>query len=81
MNGLDWMTEPDERDARRGYTRVSLATVNDDNVGPGGILRTTIMRSLDDPRCPFPTDALALELIRQAEVDAILRHRKERADG
>ena len=81
MNDLDWMTEPDEQDARRGYTRVSLATLNDDNVGPGGILRRTIMRSLDDPRCTLPTDALALEQIRQAEVDAILRHRKERADG
>jgi hypothetical protein len=68
----DWMAEPDELDLERGYTRVSLATVDDSDVGRGGILSRTIMRSLDDPRCSLPTDAALLAAWR-AEDAAILR--------
>jgi hypothetical protein len=72
----DWMAEPSERDARRGYTRVSLATVNDDDVGRGGILRRTIMRNLD--QCTADNDAEVVALIRQAEIAAIAAVRAAR---
>ncbi len=79
MTGDDWMTDPSDLDRQRGYTRVSLATINDDNVLPGGLLRRTIMRDLDDPRCgrddPAGSDVFT-ELAR-LEHEAVRRHRAD----
>lgn len=69
------MTEPSELDQRRGYTRVSLTTVNDDTVGRGGILPRAIMRDLG--QCTADNDAEVLAAMRAEDAQILRRPVKE----